>query len=142
MIGASKKDENPEDLTLDTSFFYAIIREYTKGKMSIKLAILKSGETVISDAKELISDDKVCGYLFTNPEVVSIVSPIFLIEEQEQQTNQIEISLSPWIVLSKDKQIPVPPDWIVTIVEPIETVKEMYEEKLNGQSSKVSSIED
>jgi hypothetical protein len=109
--------------------------------MSIKLAILKSGETVISDAKELISDNKVCGYLFTNPEVVSIVNPIFLTEEREQQTNQIEISLSPWIVLSKDKQIPVPPDWIVTIVEPIETVKEMYEEKVNGQSGKVSSIE-
>jgi hypothetical protein len=110
--------------------------------MSIKLAILKSGEMVISDAKELISDNKVCGYLFTNPEVVSIVNPIFLTEEQEQKTNQIEISLSPWIVLSKDKQIPVPPDWIVTIVEPIETVKEMYEEKVNEQSSKVSSIED
>ena len=35
--------------------------------MSVKLAVLKSGDTVIADIKELISDDKVCGYLFTNP---------------------------------------------------------------------------
>jgi hypothetical protein len=111
-----------------------------KKKMSIKLALLKSGETIISDAKELISDDKVCGYLFTNPEIVSIVKPIFLTEEN-QKSSQIEISLSPWIVLSSDKQIPVPPDWIVTIVEPVQTVKEMYEEKVNGKECEVPSIE-
>jgi hypothetical protein len=49
--------------------------------------------------------------------------------------------MAPWIVLTSDKQIPVPPDWIVTIVEPIETVKEMYEEKVNGKDSQVSLIE-
>ena len=35
--------------------------------MSVKLAILKSGETVISELKELVSEDNVCGYLFENP---------------------------------------------------------------------------
>ena len=38
--------------------------------MSVKLAILKSGETVISELKELVSDDTVCGYLFENPQVI------------------------------------------------------------------------
>ena len=32
--------------------------------MSIKVALLKSGESVIADIKELVSDDKICGYLF------------------------------------------------------------------------------
>ena len=32
--------------------------------MSIKLAILKSGEHVISDVKELVADEKLHGYLF------------------------------------------------------------------------------
>ena len=32
--------------------------------MSIKLALLKSGENVIADIKELVSEEKVCGYLF------------------------------------------------------------------------------
>ena len=37
--------------------------------------------------------------------------------------------MSPWIILTKDDNIPIRPDWIVTIVEPIDTIGEMYEEK-------------
>ena len=109
--------------------------------MSIKLALLKSGETIISDAKELISDDKVCGYLFTNPHKVETRKTLLLVEENETTKGDLEVSLTPWIVLSSDTQIPVPPDWVVTIVEPIKTIKELYEEKLNGQDSQVSFTE-
>lgn len=110
--------------------------------MSVKLALLKSGETIISDAKELISDDKVCGYLFTNPHRVDIRKSILLVEEQKISNGpDVEISLSPWIVLTSDKQIPVPPDWIVTIVEPITTIKQMYEEKVNVKNSEMPSVE-
>lgn len=109
--------------------------------MSIKLALLKSGETVISDAKELISDDKVCGYLFTNPHKVETRRTVLLVEENENAKGDLEVSLSPWIVLTSDTQIPVPPDWVVTIVEPIQTIKQMYEEKVNGQDSQVSFTE-
>jgi hypothetical protein len=109
--------------------------------MSIKLTLLKSGETVISDAKELISEGKVCGYLLTNPEVVSIARSILLTEEENANSGQIEVTLSPWIVLSKDKKIPIPPDWVVTVVDPIETVKQMYEEKMNGHEHQVPIIE-
>ena len=109
--------------------------------MSIKLALLKSGETIISDAKELISDDKVCGYLFENPHKVETRRTVLLVEENVNPSGDIEVSLSPWIVLTKDTQIPVPPDWIVTIVEPIDTIKQMYEEKVNVQNSEVSFTE-
>ena len=110
--------------------------------MSIKLAILKSGETVISDAKELISDEKVCGYLFENPHVVDLRKTLLLVEENDDsKKGDLEIILSPWIVLSADKQIPVPPDWIVTIVEPIQQVKEMYQEKVNAEDCQVSIVE-
>lgn len=104
--------------------------------MSIKLALLKSGETIISDAKELISDEKICGYLFNSPHVIDVVDhrsgTYFLSEQKEVSNGDVEIVLTPWIVLTEDKQIPVPPDWIVTIVEPIQSVVQMYEEKLNG----------
>jgi hypothetical protein len=109
--------------------------------MSIKLALLKSGETVVSDAKELISDEKVCGYLFKNPHIVELRKSFLLVEENENPKGDLEVVLTPWIVLTSDTDIPVPPDWIVTIVEPIETIKQMYEEKLNGQNSQVSTIE-
>ena len=109
--------------------------------MSIKIALLKSGETIISDAKELISDSKVCGYLFTKPHKIETRKAVLLVEESDSTTGDLEISLSPWIILTSDEQIPVPPDWIVTIVEPIQTIKEMYEEKVNGQDNKVSFTE-
>lgn len=110
--------------------------------MSIKLALLKSGETVISDAKELISEEKVCGYLFTKPHKIEVRKTMLLVEENENLKRDLEITLSPWIVLTSDTQIPVPPDWIVTIVEPIKNIKEMYEEKINGEDNKVSFTED
>jgi len=110
--------------------------------MSIKLALLKSGETIISDAKELISDNKVCGYLFAKPHVIELRKSVLLVEENQNPKGDLEVVLSPWIVLTSDDEVPVPPDWIVTIVEPIKKIKEMYEEKVNGQDSQVSFTED
>lgn len=109
--------------------------------MSIKLALLKSGETIISDAKELISDEKVCGYLFTKPHKVEVRKTMLLVEETENAKGDLEVSLSPWIILTSDEKIPVPPDWIVTIVEPIQNIKQMYEEKLNAENNQVSFTE-
>ena len=112
--------------------------------MSIKLALLKSGETVISDAKELIFEEKVYGYVLENPHKISINKPIIISESEFTEMridNSIDVSLSPWIVLTLDKQISVPYDWVVTIIEPIKAVKELYEEKVNGKNSEVSSTE-
>ena len=102
--------------------------------MSIKLAVLKSGEQVIADAKELVSEEKVRGSLFTRPHKVVSTQPLLLTEEQ-QDDNSLEVTLSPWIILSADKEVVVPTDWVVTVVEPLESVVKMYEEKVNGQSS-------
>jgi hypothetical protein len=109
--------------------------------MSIKLVLLKSGETVITDAKELISDKKVCGYLFTNPHKIEVSKTVLLVEENQNEKGDLQISLSPWIILTKETEIPVSLDWVVTIVEPVETIKEMYEEKINGQDDKVPFTE-
>ena len=102
--------------------------------MSIKLALLKSGENIISDAKELISDDKVCGYLFTKPHVVNHRKSV-LLAEGTSDSRDLEVSLAPWIIFSKDEKIPVSPEWIVSIVEPIDTIRQMYEEKLNAENN-------
>ena len=110
--------------------------------MSVKIALLKSGETVIADIKELISDEKVCGYLFTNPHKMQVSNSIFLTEESvEPEDGTVSVTFSSWILFTSDDEIPVRPDWIVTIVEPVKSIKEMYEEKVNGTECKVSSIE-
>jgi hypothetical protein len=112
-----------------------------KLKMSVKIALLKSGESVIADIKELISDEKVCGYLFTNPHKIQVSNSVFL-TEQPTESDSVSITFSSWILFTSDDEIPVRPDWIVTIVEPVKTIKEMYEEKVNGTEREVSSIKD
>jgi hypothetical protein len=105
--------------------------------MSVKLAVLKSGEQVIAEAKELVSKDeeKVRGYLFTRPHKVVTAQPMLLTEEETQNDSSLEVTLSPWIILSADNEVVVPTDWVVTIVEPLESVVKMYQEKTDGQSN-------
>ena len=111
--------------------------------MSIKLALLKSGDYIISDAKELLTDgDKVCGYLFSDPHRVTLNSPVILKENMNEESESlVNITLSPWIILSQDREIAVSPDWVVTAVEPISSLKELYEEKVNGKECEVSTLE-
>ena len=97
--------------------------------MSIKVALLKSGESVIADIKELISNDNICGYLFENPHIISYLEPELLTEQTE--TSKLKISLIPWILITSDTKIPVRSDWVITMVEPIEDVKKIYEAKIN-----------
>jgi hypothetical protein len=100
--------------------------------MSIKLALLKSGEQVIADIKEYVDqNEKVISLLFENPYVVKFLTAEFLIEGIENEEVSHKVSFSPWIVMSEDKSMTVPIDWLVTIVEPIDWVKKSYEEKMN-----------
>lgn len=108
--------------------------------MSVKIALLKSGESVIADIKELNCDEKLCGYIFINPHKIEISNSMFL-TEQLTESDSVSITFSSWILFTSDDEIPVRPDWIVTIVEPIKTIKQMYEEKVNGKNCEVSSTE-
>ena len=94
--------------------------------MTVKLVLLKSGETIISDAKEVHQDEKLYGYLFTNPQRVFYESPV-LVPEEEKQSSVVNVSLTKWILLSKSNQMIVPFDWVVSMVDPIESLEKMYE---------------
>ena len=75
---------------------------------------------------------KPIGYLFANAHRI-IAEKQFLAESDDDR--QIQITLSPWILLSADKEVLVPRHQVVTIVEPIDSLKEMYLEKINGSES-------
>jgi hypothetical protein len=64
-----------------------------------------------------------------------------LTEDINNPNGEVQITLSPWIILSEDKNIPVKPDWILTMVEPVSLLKEMYEEKVDGKLETVSFTE-
>ena len=97
--------------------------------MAIKLAILQGKEQIIAEIKELVDDGNPVGYLFANPHCV-YADKQYLAEENEDRS--VQITLSPWILLTADKEILVPKHQVVTIVEPIDSVKKMYSEKVNG----------
>lgn len=107
--------------------------------MSIKLTLLKSGETLISDVKELVSEDSETGnreavaYLLNKPHKVAVRTEVLLTEDViDDSKREVQVSLSPWILLSADEDVTIPVDWIVTVIEPVASVKQMYEEKING----------
>jgi len=102
--------------------------------MSIKLALLKTGEDVIAEIKELVSEDsRLVAYVFENPYVVNIIRGQLSESDDELET---KISFSSWIPLSGDDKMTVFPDSIVTIVEPLEGVKKSYEGRMNGRGIK------
>ena len=109
--------------------------------MSIKLAVLRSGEDIIADIKEIISEENIVAYLLDKPHKVDCHKKFVLVEDIDNAQGEVQITLSPWIILSDDEKIPIKPDWVVTIVEPVSLLKEMYEEKVNGKSENGSISE-
>ena len=100
--------------------------------MTIKILLLKSGEDVIADVKEMVSaDKKVIGYFLSKPCVVKLLP-----KTTNGNKKETSISMYPWMPLAKEKQIPLPTDWVVTMVTPIEKVETMYKEDvLNGKTT-------
>ena len=98
--------------------------------MTIKLLLLKSGEDIIADVTEMaVGEEKersVVGYFLDKPCVVRMRDPNLIEEQGPKKQSGFQVSLFPWIPLSKDTRIPVPADWLITMVEPAYKLKEMY----------------
>ena len=108
--------------------------------MTVKLAILKSGEDIVADIKEMVvgegDDARVVGYVLTKPCGVSLNSKAIKIDD-EKDTYQLK--LFPWCPLTKQEKIPIPSDWVVTIVEPIDKIAEMYKKEVLRYGSESTS---
>ena len=107
--------------------------------MSIKLTLLKSGETLISEMKELVAEEEqqAHAYLLENTHKVEIREKSFLTEEEKKTGDfGIDVTLIPWIILSADKKVIIPVDVVTTIVEPISSVKQMFIDKNEAFSIK------
>ena len=114
--------------------------------MTIKLLLLKSGEDMIADITEMAygedEDRRVVGYYLNKPCVIKMRDPNALDDMSEGRGRKagFEVSLFPWIPLSADENIPIPADWLVTMVEPTAKLTEMYVEDIvkygkNNQSN-------
>ena len=105
--------------------------------MTIKLLILKSGENIVSDVKELVipNTEKVYGYLLNKPQKISYDNNLFLVETKESENPSVKVSLTPWIILTNEEDVLITTDWVVTMVTPIDTLEKMYADQINGSTN-------
>ena len=120
--------------------------------MTIKLLLLKSGEDIIADVAEMALGEednpenprRIIGYYLNKPCVIKMRDPNLQEVEGKEHKTGYSVSLFPWMPLSKEERIPIPSDWMITMVEPVEKLKEMYlEDVVNyGQSNKDTSTDE
>ena len=113
--------------------------------MTVKLSLLKSGEDVIADIQEMVvgedENQRVVGYFFENPCIVKVLAKTLDGKNSESKT-PCQLQLTPWMPLTNDSKIPLPSDWVVTMVEPIPQLKEMYENGVKNAKDNQDSIVD
>ena len=116
--------------------------------MTIKLMLFKSGEDVIADATEMRvgteKDSQVIGYHLSKPCIVRMRDPKLTSEEGPRKESGFQVSLFPWIPLTPQEVIPVPADWLITMVDPATKLKEMYIEDIvnYGKDDQGNSTDD
>ena len=114
--------------------------------MTVKLVMLKLGEDIIADVKEIKSEEDVIGYFFHDPLIVKMYSPekpVVLSEENgvesdhgttKEIASKVGITFYPWVPLSAENKIPCSADWVITMVEPMQNLKKLYQEKIYGRN--------
>ena len=122
--------------------------------MTVKLVLLKSGEDIIADVSEMVvgeegneeSPPRVIGYYLNRPCVIRMTDSRNLPELQKgnEQKQGYSVSLFPWMPLSKEDKIPIPADWMITMVEPVTKLSQMYDEDIvnNGKDNQSDSTDD
>ena len=108
--------------------------------MAIKLLLLKSGEDIIADVQEMVVGEeetkRVVGYYLNRPSVVK------LFKNQEDDVKKgMQISMYAWMPLAKDQTIPVIADWVVTMVDPVDNLINLYKEEIVNYGNKSSSTD-
>ena len=101
--------------------------------MTVKLVLLKSGEDIIADVNEMYTEEqKLIGYLFKKPCSVKLhrFSP------ESDGKNGYQIGLNSWIPLTKDKEVLVPLDWVITMTNPIDKLLDMYKTEIVNKENK------
>ena len=110
--------------------------------MTINLLQLKSGEDIIANVEEMsVGEDaekRIIGYYLNKACVVKLRNP-----NLKENKKGYEVSLFPWMPLSAEDTIPIVADWVVTIVEPVEKLVQMYtEDVVNGTNNQNNSVDE
>ena len=95
--------------------------------MSVKLLLLKSGEEVITEVKEILDPDSKdpIGFHMHKPFRLDIVS-----NDEDgiviNQTKGYQVSWFPWAPLSKERDFYLPGHHVLTAYDPLDSITEQY----------------
>jgi hypothetical protein len=103
--------------------------------MSIKIAVLRSGDQIITDVSEMVTgpdNDKLVGYYFFKPCVIKLNERKVPILNGEQ-VKTYDMKMHPWIPLTEDERVSIPIDHVTTFVEPVAKAYKMYADNVVGE---------
>ena len=102
--------------------------------MSVKLLLLKSGEEVITEAKEIVNPETkaAIAYALHKPFRLDIVSNDGGIVFNNEKGYQI--SWFPWAPLSKDKDFFLPTDHVLTAYDPLDSITDQYVQAIKEEN--------
>jgi hypothetical protein len=95
--------------------------------MSVQLVLLKSGEELVADIREMIDRDtqESISTVLIKPVRVTVVQQSVLTEGANEPSDSV-LSFVPWLATSKSEEYFIKQDWVVTICEPQDNIKESY----------------
>ena len=107
--------------------------------MTVKVMLLKSGEDVISDAKEIADKQErgIIAYHLSNPYTMQISEKevesdqILVDGEESKPKTTLQVQYLNWAPLSKQREFIISADWVVTIYDPHDQILKDYCSKHN-----------
>jgi len=104
--------------------------------MTVKVMLLKSGEDVISDAREIMDTENkgIVAYHLSNPFVMQLTaeeSDELQVEGEDAPRTKYSVRYTHWAPLSKQRAFVIPADWLVTIYDPHDNILRDYCAKNN-----------
>ena len=94
--------------------------------MSVQLVLLKSGEELVADVREIYDRENnvVLDLVLVKPVRVTVVQQGVLTEDTNPGNSVL--SFVPWLATSKSEEYFIKQDWVVTICDPQDNIKESY----------------
>ena len=108
--------------------------------MSVQLVLLKSGEELVADVREIIDKEtyKPISVVLIKPVRVTVVQQGVLTEGATQPSDSV-LSFVPWLATSKSEEYFIQQDWIVTVCDPQDNIKESYIQNVGVRDDSESS---
>jgi hypothetical protein len=97
----------------------------SKGIMSAQIVVLQNGQQLIANVDYTDSGKMV----LDKPCLIFMADVSNNVNLTEKDKTSLDVSLFPWIPLSKNQEIQIPLDSVVALVDPVDALLELYEPK-------------